>query len=186
MPKESRDGRCSVGQRAKAAYKKFQELGNTAQGVLAIGTIVVVVVGWLGVTKLTESNVELAIDPPESGKVPRCAVIKGSASTLEGKDLWLAFQLAGGGHYSLKRADVLPHRRFLAQTNLGSTKGADVQYNVHAFYLDKTESQFLEGLTARALDGKPAYTLYNHLPPRRQHEISGLVVRDGAANQECP
>jgi hypothetical protein len=99
---------------------------------------------------------------------------------VEGKVLWLAHHPIPRGVYTLKKVDLQPNGRYHVRITVGGADDAGYSFEIRVFYLDESDSQFLEGVMARSKkDDRPGsgYSVYKALPPRRDREVGETVQR---------
>lgn len=124
----------------------------------------------------------ITIDPPDNGRIATCATVRGSAALKDGLVLW-----AGVEGYDVMLFKVIREEgnRWRVSKRVGGPEYIGRTFQIHAFYLNERDSQFLEGASAVGKDGKLTSIHFKKIPPGAQGQVTRTVVHDGSGGASC-
>jgi hypothetical protein len=171
----------------------WKRLRKSAGTVTALATVGLAVIGVLSLLNLGPSTSaapddlagEVTIDAPDV-PVPRCAMLRGSAPTLDGRRLWIGIR-GEAERYYFRRVEYHREGRWEVITTVGGVDDEEKPFNIYAFYLNEDLSLFLGGLVAQ--DDQRVLQEWHtaDLPPTVAGIVDRVIYRDGTPNADaCP
>ena len=127
----------------------------------------------------SQASVEgvIIIDSPDRGRVSTCATVRGSAPVKDGLVLWAGVE---GYDFVFSKVTREEGNRWRLSKRIGGPESVGRTFQIHAFYLNERDGQFLEGASAAVNDGRPTSVHYKKLPPGAQGLVTRTVVHDGS------
>ena len=171
---------------ASHAARSSTRSGNVWAAVSAIAGVVGAAIALLSVSAanhwwIFKQPIELTIDAPSSGSIPRCATITGSMALPSGYSVWVAQQGSGEPNYYNLTQATASGGGWSVTVTVGTATDHGKPFTIYAF---ATSDQISGLLDSVATSPSKSFYYLKGLPPAVIKK-SENVVRDQADTTAC-